>query len=44
MIDDMTPDWPGPDPVREFWFGREGVLAIEILTTPETAAILAAKR
>ena len=30
----------GPDPVREFWLNHPELAAIEILTTPETAAIL----
>jgi predicted O-methyltransferase YrrM len=42
--DDLTPDWPGPDPVRELLFGHPELVAVEILTTPETAAIVAAKR
>jgi predicted O-methyltransferase YrrM len=42
--DDLTPDWPGPDPVRELLFGDPELVAVEILTTPETAAIVAAKR
>jgi hypothetical protein len=41
--DDMTPDWPGPDPVREFLFEHPQLVAVEILTTPTTAAIVAAK-
>jgi predicted O-methyltransferase YrrM len=43
LKDDMTPDWPGPDPVRDFLFGHPELVAIEILTTPVTAAIVAAK-
>jgi predicted O-methyltransferase YrrM len=42
--DDLTPDWPGPDPVRELLFGHPELIAVEILTTPRTAAIVAAKR
>jgi predicted O-methyltransferase YrrM len=34
----------GPDPVREFWLGRADLAATEILTTPESAAILAVRR
>jgi predicted O-methyltransferase YrrM len=41
--DDMTPDWPGPDPVREFLFDHPELVAVEILTTSTTAAIVAAK-
>lgn len=42
VVDDMTPARTGPDPVRAFLF--EHLLAAEILTTPQTAAIVAAKR
>ena len=42
--DDMTPDWPGPDPLREWFFGHPELLATEILTTPEAAAIVAVRR
>jgi predicted O-methyltransferase YrrM len=41
--DDMTPGLPGPDPVRDWLFGHPGLVATEILTTPSTAAILAAR-
>ncbi|HKG10315.1 MAG TPA: methyltransferase domain-containing protein [Gaiellaceae bacterium] len=44
LKDDMTPGLPGPDPVREWFFGHPDLLATEILTTPETAAIVATKR
>jgi hypothetical protein len=40
----MTPGFAGPDPVREWFFGHADLVATEILTTPETAAIVAAKR
>jgi predicted O-methyltransferase YrrM len=42
--DDLTPDWPGPDPVRELLFGHAELVAVELLTTPRTPAIVAAKR
>jgi predicted O-methyltransferase YrrM len=42
--DDLTPGFPGPDPVREFFFGHPELAAVEILTTPTTAAVVAAKR
>jgi predicted O-methyltransferase YrrM len=51
VIDDMTPEalWPEewrgkPDPVRDFWFGDPRLRAVEILTTPRTAAIVATKK
>jgi predicted O-methyltransferase YrrM len=51
LIDDLTPeglwpaDWEGtPDPVREFWLRDPRLAAAELLTTPQTAAILAVRR
>ena len=44
VMDDLTPDRPGPDPVRELWLSNPAVAAVEILTTPATAAIVAARR
>jgi predicted O-methyltransferase YrrM len=44
LKDDLTPDWPGPDPVRELLFGHPDLVAVEILTTPRTAAVLAVRR
>jgi predicted O-methyltransferase YrrM len=42
--DDLTPQRPGPDPLREWFFGHQDLIASEILTTPEAAAIIATKR
>jgi predicted O-methyltransferase YrrM len=42
--DDLTPGRPGPDPVRDFLLGHPQLVAVEILTTPVTAAIVASKR
>ena len=44
VLDDLTPGFVGPDPVRAFWFGRPDLAVTEILTTPESAAILAVRR
>jgi predicted O-methyltransferase YrrM len=51
LVDDMTPqalwpeEWRGkPDPAREFWLRDGRLVASEILTTPQTAAILAVRR
>jgi predicted O-methyltransferase YrrM len=44
LKDDMTPGFPGPDPLREWFFGHPDLIATEILTRPETAAIIATKR
>jgi predicted O-methyltransferase YrrM len=42
--DDMTPGFRGRDPVREWLFGHPDLVATEILTTPQTAVIVAARR
>jgi predicted O-methyltransferase YrrM len=42
--DDLTPGRPGPDPVRELLLEHPQLVGVEILTTAETAAILATKR
>jgi predicted O-methyltransferase YrrM len=44
LKDDLTPGFPGPDPVREWLFAHPDLVATEILTTPETAAIIATRR
>jgi predicted O-methyltransferase YrrM len=51
FIDDLIPEsgWPEewrgrPDPPREFWLNHPELVAAEILTTPETAAIIAVRR
>ncbi len=51
VIDDLTPEalWPEewrgrPDPAREFWLDNADLVAVELLTTPTTAAILAVRR
>jgi predicted O-methyltransferase YrrM len=43
VLDDLTPGRVGPDPVREFWLAHPHLAATEILTTPRTAAIVAAR-
>jgi len=43
VLDDLTPGRSGPDPVREFWLEHPRLAATELLTTPETAAILAVR-
>jgi predicted O-methyltransferase YrrM len=50
-MDNLTPEhlWPPegpkwPDALREFWLGSDGLAATEVLTTPESSAILAVKR
>jgi predicted O-methyltransferase YrrM len=44
VLDDLTPGHVGPDPVREQWLGHPDLAATEVLTTPESAAILAVRR
>ncbi|HEX6700108.1 MAG TPA: class I SAM-dependent methyltransferase [Gaiellaceae bacterium] len=44
VMDDLTPDWPGPDPVRELWLSHPRAVGVEILTTPESAALIVARR
>ena len=44
LKDDLTAGFTGPDPVRDWLFGHPDLVATEILTTPETAAILATRR
>ena len=43
LKDDLTPNRPGRDPVRELLFGHPDLVAVEILTTPTSAAIVAAR-
>ncbi len=42
--DDLTPNRPGPDRVRDFLLNHPQLVAVELLTTASTAAIVAAKR
>ena len=42
VADDMTPGY-GPDPVRDLFFGHPDFVTVEILTTAETAALLASR-
>jgi predicted O-methyltransferase YrrM len=42
VVDDMTPGY-GPDPVRDLFFGHPELVTVEILTTPESAALLASR-
>lgn len=43
VMDDMTPNWPGFDPVRAWAHSHPGLQATEVLTTPETSAMLVAR-
>jgi predicted O-methyltransferase YrrM len=44
LKDDLTPNRPGLDPVRELLFNHPQLVAVEILTTPTTAAIVATRK
>jgi predicted O-methyltransferase YrrM len=44
VIDDLTPGLAGHDPARSFLLEHEDLVATEILTTAETAAIVAARK
>jgi predicted O-methyltransferase YrrM len=50
-MDNLTPEhlWPAagpewPDALREFWLGNDRLVATEVLTTPDSSAIVAVKR
>lgn len=43
VMDDLTAGRSGPDPVRQFWLGHARLAAIEIMTTPVTAAVVAVR-
>ncbi|MGH3104008.1 MAG: O-methyltransferase [Gaiellaceae bacterium] len=43
VLDDLTPGRPGPDAVRAFWLGHPALAAVELMTTPATAAIVATR-
>jgi predicted O-methyltransferase YrrM len=43
VMDDLMPGRPGPDRLREWAFGHAELEAVEILTTPETAALVLAR-
>jgi predicted O-methyltransferase YrrM len=44
VLDDLTPGLAEPDPVRAHWLFHPDLAATEVLTTPESAAILAVRR
>ena len=43
VLDDFTPDRCGPDPRRDAWLGHPALSAVEVLTTPRTATIVAVR-
>jgi predicted O-methyltransferase YrrM len=51
VMDNLTPEhlWPAdgptwPEVLRQFWLGSDALAATEVLTTPDSSAILAVKR
>jgi predicted O-methyltransferase YrrM len=44
VLDDFTPGRPGPDPRRAAWLSHPELAAVEVATTPATAAIVAVRR
>jgi predicted O-methyltransferase YrrM len=43
VLDDFTPDWPGPDLRRAAWLGHRELVGVEVLTTPASATIVAVR-
>ena len=43
VLDDLTPGRAEPDLIRDFWLGHPDLVATELLTTRESAAIVAVK-
>jgi len=44
LVDDFTPGRPGPDPARRFILEHADLVAVELLTTPESAALVGVRR
>jgi hypothetical protein len=40
VMDDLTPGYADPDPVRELWLGHPRVLAVELQVSPHEAVIV----
>ena len=40
VLDDLTPDYNGPDPVRELWLGHPRLLAAELQISAREAVIV----
>jgi len=43
VLDDLTPGYSDPDPVRELWLGHPALAAVEVAVAPELAVILAVR-
>ena len=44
VLDDFAPGGAGPDPRREAWLDSPELAAVELLTTPSSAALVAVRR
>jgi predicted O-methyltransferase YrrM len=40
VLDDLTPGYADPDPVRELWLGHRRLVAVELQVSPREAAII----
>jgi predicted O-methyltransferase YrrM len=40
VLDDLTPGYVDPDPVRELWLGHRRLVAVELQVSPREAAIV----
>ena len=43
VLDDLTPGYADPDPVRELWLGHPYLVAAELVVAPEAAVIVAVR-
>lgn len=43
VLDDLTPGYADPDPVRELWLGHPGLAAVELAVSPTMAVIVAVR-
>jgi predicted O-methyltransferase YrrM len=43
LLDDLTPGYVDPDPVRELWLGHPHLASVELTLTPTLAVILAVR-
>jgi hypothetical protein len=40
VLDDLTPGYSDPDPVRELWLGHRRLMAVEVQISSREAAIV----
>ena len=43
VLDDLTPGYADPDPVRELWLGHPRLAAVEVAVSPDMAVIVAVR-